>query len=247
MQAEALELKDKLSKLLIPKLDEQNFPSWSSRMRAYLRSKDYWKFISGKKATIANKKKADASNIIISHLGDIVFDAVVTLSNKNDPRLLWNAIVEPFASDLINNKARIWLKFMRYEYSGNLHTYLIDCQKMVKELFIVKLGIPDDIISISILAKLSKDYWNVVDNLIMNKPSLTPSRTLRKLQELVFMKETCSSSSKVTDSHPKPKDKGVSAFKADSKSKYKKPKNPCDPGKHNPLAYHPAWRCFKLS
>jgi hypothetical protein len=65
---------------------------------------------------------------------------------------------------------------MQYEYNGNLHTYLINCQKMVKELPIVKLGIPDNIILISILAKLSKDYWNVFDNLIMNKENLSPSR-----------------------------------------------------------------------
>jgi hypothetical protein len=224
-------------------------------MRAYLCSKDYWKYITSEYATISNKKKAEASNVIISHLGDIAFDAVVTLTNEEDPKLLWNSIVKCFASDSINNKARyIWLKFMRYEYNGNLYTYLIDCQKMVKELSIVKLiGIPDNIISISILAKLSKDYWNVVNNLIMNETILTPSRTLRKLQELVFMKETrvttAGSLSKNNDTQStKPKDKGVSAFKSESDSKKRpKPSNPCNPGKHNPLAFHPAWRCFKLS
>ena len=130
---------------------------------------------------------------------------------------------------------------MCYKYTGNLHDYLIDCQKMVKELFIVKLGIPDNIISISILAKLSKDYWNVVNNLIMKKENLSPSRILRKLQELVFMKETQSIPSK--NPEPKVKDKGVSAFKnnfSNSKTKRPKPANPCNPGKHNPLAYHPA-------
>jgi hypothetical protein len=112
--------------------------------------------------------------------------------------------------------------------------------------------IHDNIISISILAKLSKDYWNVVNNLIMNESNLTPSCTLQNLQELVFMKETqnftSGSSSKVPD-QSKTKDEGISAFKTGSKSKSKRPKpaNPCEPGKHNPLAYHPGWRCSKLS
>jgi hypothetical protein len=95
-----------------------------------------------------------------------------------------------------------------------------------------------------------KDYWNVVDNLIMNKSNLTPSCTLRKLQELMFTKETQQSGplSKLTDSHSKNKDKEVSSFKAHSEqSRYKKLKNPCNPGEHNPLAFHPAWQCVKLS
>ncbi|PLW24957.1 hypothetical protein PCANC_28424 [Puccinia coronata f. sp. avenae] len=74
------------------------------------------------------------------------------------------------------------------------------------------------------------------------------SRILRKLQQLVFMKETRSIPSK--NPEPKVKDKGVSAFKNDSsgsKTKRPKPANPCDRGKHNPLAYHPAWRCHKSS
>jgi hypothetical protein len=113
MQTEIMELEDKLSKLSIPKLDKHNFPSWSTRMRAYFCSKDFWKYISGKAPTISDKKKANACNLIISHLGDIAFDAVVTLTNKEDPKLLWDAVVKQFASDSINNKARIWLKFMR--------------------------------------------------------------------------------------------------------------------------------------
>ena len=160
-------------------------------MRAFLRSKDFWKYILGKIPTLSKKKKADASNVIISHLGNIAFDAVVTLNNKEDPKLLWEAIVKRFASNSINNKACIWLKFMQYKYNNNLPKYLKYCHKMIKEILIVQLGIPDNIISILILAKLFKDFWNVVDNIMMNKSIIFFSiQMLLKLQELVFMKET---------------------------------------------------------
>jgi hypothetical protein len=163
-------LDDKSTKLSIPKLDESNYPLWSSQMRAYLQSKDLWKYVLGDAATyIADKKKAEADNILISHLGDVAFDAIITLANEDKPQLIWSAIVKRFISESINNKARIWLKFMQYEYNGNLPKYLKDCHKMIKEISVVQLGIPDNIISVSILAKLSKDYWNVVDNIIMNE------------------------------------------------------------------------------
>jgi hypothetical protein len=81
---------------------------------------------------------------------------------------------------------------MRYiKFNGNLNSYLANCQKMIRECAIVQLGIPDNIISISILAKLSKDYWNVVGNIIVNEAIIFyPSCTLKKLWELVYMKET---------------------------------------------------------
>ena len=117
-------LEEKSTKLSIPKLEEHNYPSWSSRMRAYLRSNDLWKICSGETAVPSKKKKAEAANIIISHLGDTDFDAVVTIDNEDKPALLWEAIVDRYASESVNNKARIWLRFMRYKYNGNLKTYL---------------------------------------------------------------------------------------------------------------------------
>lgn len=192
------------------------------------------------------------ANIIISHLGEVAFDSVVTINNEDKPALLWAAIVDRFASESVNNKARVWLQLMRYEYNGNLKDYLGDCQKMINEFAVVQLGIPDDIISISILAKLSKDLWNVVDNIIMNESIVFyPSLTLKKLQELVFMKEARSieaaTTSKTSSSKSAVKEEGASAYKAESKNERPKPKHPCSDGKHNPLAYHPSWRCFKLS
>ncbi|OAV85527.1 hypothetical protein PTTG_30459, partial [Puccinia triticina 1-1 BBBD Race 1] len=156
-----VDVEDKSSRSLIGKLDDLNFPSWSIRMRTYLKSKDLWEICSGEVANPAKKKVKTTANILISHLSEIALEAVVTVENEEKPNEIWNAIVDRYASASINNKARIWLNFMRYEYGGDLKSYLVDCQKMIRDFAIVQLGIPDDIISISVLAKLSKDYWNV--------------------------------------------------------------------------------------
>ncbi|KAI7933821.1 hypothetical protein MJO29_016659 [Puccinia striiformis f. sp. tritici] len=194
--------------------------------------------------------EASQASIVILVKSPWKLEAVVTAENEDKPSEIWSAIVDRYASASINNKARIWLKFMRYEYGGDLKNYLVDCQKMIREFSIVHLGIPDDIISISVLAKLSKDYWNVVDNIIMNESIIFfPSRTLRKLQELVYMKETrTSTTTSKTEPNFKVKKDSAIAYKTEAeKPKRPKPAHPCSPGKHNPLAYHPAWRCYKLS
>ncbi|KNZ45644.1 uncharacterized protein VP01_7954g3 [Puccinia sorghi] len=41
--------------------------------------------------------------------------------------------------------------------------------RMLMEISLVKLGVLDNILSFSILAKLSEDLYNVVENIIMKK------------------------------------------------------------------------------
>jgi hypothetical protein len=85
----------------------------------------------------------------------------------------------------------VWLKFKRYEYSGNLKEFISDMHQMLTKIPLVKLGVPDNILSFSILSKLSEDLWNMVDNIIMNEVLIKSfNATLTKLQELVHLKES---------------------------------------------------------
>jgi hypothetical protein len=134
---------------------------------------------------------------------------------------------------------------MRYEYPGNLKEYIDVCQKMINEFSVVQLGIPDDIISILILAKLTREHWNIVNNIIMNESIVFfLSLTLKKLQELVYMKDiqnpTTSSSSKLDS-----KKTEATALKTEAKKKVVQ--FPCSPGYHHPKATHSEWKCWKLS
>ena len=139
---------------------------------------------------------------------------------------------------------------MQYEYPGNFKDYLDTCQKMMNKFSVVQLGIPDDIISISILAKLLRKYCNVVNNIILNKSIFFfPSCTLKKLQELVYMKDIRSNNYTATKEIKTtiPKEDSATASKANSSKKRPKNENPCLPGSHNPKSTHPEWKCFKLT
>ena len=163
------DIKVNTSKSNIRKLENTNYTSWSSRMRAYLRSKDLLQICTGETVTPTEKKRHKTSNILISHLGDSVFDLVITIENRDQPAAIWKAITDHYASSSINNKACFWLKSMRYEYPGNLKKYIDVCQKMINKFLVVQLGIPDNIIYILILAKLTCKHWNIVNNIIMNE------------------------------------------------------------------------------
>lgn len=244
----------------IPKLDDKNFAHWSMRIKAHLRHKGLLKHVTqpaaplaGAVAETAAKKQAEAVDILMNYMSDTAFEAVVTPDNEEDPHAIWLKIISRYASSSVNNKGRVWLKFMRYEYSGNLKTFITDINKMMNEIAIVNLGVPDDILSFSILAKLSEDLHNVVDNIIMNEIIVaSPDATLTKLQEIVHLEE-----SRKTKLLPTLTNKGnddqtdsAAALMHESKDKkkkvYRRNTNYCTAGKHNPDSAHNADNCWQL-
>ncbi|KNZ62507.1 uncharacterized protein VP01_12626g1 [Puccinia sorghi] len=105
----------------------------------------------------------------MNYMSETAFEAVVTLDNKGSPFEIWNSIIRCYASTSVNNKGRVWLKFMQYKFKGALKEFIMDMHKMLTEIAFVRLGVPDNILSFSILAKLSEDLYNVMDNIIMNE------------------------------------------------------------------------------
>ncbi|KNZ52963.1 uncharacterized protein VP01_3383g2 [Puccinia sorghi] len=121
--------------------------------------------LSGAAADAVAKKHHKTVDILMNFMTETVFDR--------------------FTSTSVNNKGCVWLKFMQYEYKGNLAEFIINMHKMLNKIAVCKLGVPDNILSFSILAKLSEDLYNVVDNIIMNEVICeSPAATLTKLQEI---------------------------------------------------------------
>lgn len=103
----------------IPKLDDKNFAHWSMRIKAHLRHKGLLKYVlqpaaplTGTVADTAAKKQAEAVDILMNYMSDIAFEAVVTPDNEEDPHAIWTKITSRYASSSVNNKGRVWLKFM---------------------------------------------------------------------------------------------------------------------------------------
>ncbi|KAI7944826.1 hypothetical protein MJO28_010521 [Puccinia striiformis f. sp. tritici] len=186
---------DAHTKTNIPPLTENNYLQWSMRMTAYLRHTSLLKYVieppidlSGAAATAVAAKHAEVVHILMSHISDPVFDMVVTPDIASSPFSIWENILARFASASVNNKGRVWLRFMRYEYKGMLGEFISDMRKMLNEIRMLNLGVPDNILSFSILAKLSEDLYNLVDNIIMNEVICeNPTAVLSKLQEMVYL------------------------------------------------------------
>lgn len=128
----------------IPKLDDSNYTQWSMQIKAHLRHKgllqhcltDSSHSLEGAALTAVKKKLNETVDILMNYLGNSAFNAIITPDNEGDPFLIWTRITKRYTSQSVNNKGRVWLKFMRYKYNGNLKQYISDCSKLINELLI---------------------------------------------------------------------------------------------------------------
>ncbi|POW21890.1 hypothetical protein PSHT_01837 [Puccinia striiformis] len=248
------------TKTNIPMLTENNYLSWSMRMTAYLRHLSLLKYatdppidLSGAAAAAVAIKHNEVVHILMDHLSDAVFEMVVTPDIASSPHQIWSNIIARFASISVNNKGRVWLRFMRYEYNGVLAEFITDMRKILNEVRMLQLGVPDNILSFSILAKLSEDLYNLVDNIIMNDVICeNPTAVLSKLQEMVHLEESWKNKP-TAKSTPKLSKEGAASALMHESTKSKKGKGRravktrCEPGTHNPAATsHDAAHCYQL-
>ncbi|KNZ44439.1 uncharacterized protein VP01_9168g1, partial [Puccinia sorghi] len=181
------------SKTNIPKLDKTNYLHGSMRMKAHLRHKGLIKYIMEVPAVLAeaaakavNRKHTETVDILMNYVSETVFEAIVTPDNEENPYKILNSIVFWYDLTSVNRKGWVW-----YEYRGVLKDFIANMHRMLTEIALVKLGVPDNILSFSILAKLSEDLYNMVDNIIINEIIVeSPNATLTKLQEIVHLEES---------------------------------------------------------
>ena len=107
------------SKANIPKLEKTNFLHFLMKMKAHLCHKGLLKYIlkvliplAGAAAEAVNKKHTETVNILMNFMSETAFEAIITPNNEENPYKIWSSITCRYASTPVNNKGRVWLKFM---------------------------------------------------------------------------------------------------------------------------------------
>ncbi|MBW0535982.1 hypothetical protein O181_075697, partial [Austropuccinia psidii MF-1] len=125
----------------VPILTGTNFSEWYGRITILLRSKDLLdvceKTLDPEASTaIKNKWKK------------------YTIKNSNS---LWIKINEQYASKRAINRGRVWMDWLKSTYSGNLQEYINNSRKVMLDLESVNIIVPAELLSFTILGKLSND------------------------------------------------------------------------------------------
>ncbi|KNZ62766.1 uncharacterized protein VP01_1225g12 [Puccinia sorghi] len=178
----------------------------------------------GVAAEAVNKKHAETVDILINYMSKMAFKAVITHDKEENPYEIWNTVILRFASTSVKNKGLFRLKFMWYKYKGSLKEFIANMHKML---------------TFSILAKLSEDLYNMVDNIIFINKVIVESPKSRKTKS--------TGTSKTSEKNSKDQTDSVAALIQELKKGKKKGKRGpyCAPGKHNLEATsHNAENCW---
>ncbi|MBW0568368.1 hypothetical protein O181_108083 [Austropuccinia psidii MF-1] len=127
----------------LPYLDGSNFVHWSLKMRIHLRSRDLLDVCEKKMPEDASTSQAnkwakasyEAIDIITTRVVEKVFCEVVNEETFADSYLLWNKIIEKYASKCAVNRGRIWMQWQRFFFDGDLQNYIDNCRKMTMDLY----------------------------------------------------------------------------------------------------------------
>ncbi|MBW0536235.1 hypothetical protein O181_075950 [Austropuccinia psidii MF-1] len=151
----------------LPFLDGSNFGHWSLKMKIHLRSRELLDVCKKRMPEDASTSQAnkwakasyEAIDIITTRVVEKVFCEVVNEETFADSYVLWNKIIEQYASN---------------------------AQKMTMELESVNIKVPNDLLSFSLLGKLGGDreLHQFVDSLTLNKELIErPDIILTRLQD----------------------------------------------------------------
>ncbi|MBW0491417.1 hypothetical protein O181_031132 [Austropuccinia psidii MF-1] len=133
---------------------------------------------------------AETCNLIAGTLDSAtsteIFDDDETMENAN---LLWSKLTKCFASSTFNNQARIWMRFCRITYNGNLQSFILEIRQCLNEVISVKLEVGTPTLAFTILTKLPDAYHNVVEKVTTNTETLGNPNAILNLIHDVALKE----------------------------------------------------------
>jgi hypothetical protein len=184
---------NKLSCQNIPMLDGQNYTVWSSRMKIFLRGKKvYFACVEEMDANAPvevkdNYLKAndEAISYIVARINERCYNEVIDKITVKSAAALWTKISHQYASKLVVNRGRVFMKWSALTYSGDLQKFINKMQAALLDIELVAIDIPPTIISYVILGKLMKaqELDQIVDKIAMAEESVeTPYLVLDALQ-----------------------------------------------------------------
>ncbi|MBW0543082.1 hypothetical protein O181_082797 [Austropuccinia psidii MF-1] len=178
---------------------------------------------------------AETCNLIAGTLDSAtfteIFDDNETMENAN---LLWSKLTKRFASSTFNNQARIWMRFCRITYNGNLRSFILEIRQCLNEVISVKVEVGTPTLAFNILTKLPEEYHNVVEKVTTNTETLgNPNAILNLLHDVALKEEALQNQNNHT-------------LALNREMFRSKTIHYCKDGRHNPLASHPAERCWQL-
>ncbi|MBW0504308.1 hypothetical protein O181_044023 [Austropuccinia psidii MF-1] len=135
-------------------------------------------------------------------------------------------------------QARIWSRFSKITYNGNLRSFISELRKSLNEIKTVRIEVGTKTLAFAILTKLPVAFNILIEKVTLNTETQgSPDAILNLLHDAALNEEALKSSFKTNME---------SRMALNRETFRSKTIHYCSNGRHNPLASHPPERCWQL-
>ncbi|MBW0470626.1 hypothetical protein O181_010341 [Austropuccinia psidii MF-1] len=106
---------------------------------------------------IANSLDSNTSSMI-----------VIGYADMENAYLLWKKLTNLFTSSTFNIQEKIWSRFSKISYNGNLQSFITELRKSLNEIKTVGIEVRTKTVSFSILTKVPHNFSSLNENVTLN-------------------------------------------------------------------------------
>ncbi|PLW40732.1 hypothetical protein PCASD_09337 [Puccinia coronata f. sp. avenae] len=192
--ASEISLKDQLS--VLPTLvGDENYPMWSRRITAFLKHRELFKTVTedpgAAPTSVVKKKLSEAANILLTKIGDKLYNRIITDANDNNGFLIWTRIKDLFSKRTGLCLSHCLTQWHRLRYDGNLTDYLDQVESCLAAFDSISYVQDGSAICGVITSALSEQCGSLTDPILTNDALMNdPVLLLTKLCDIAFNERT---------------------------------------------------------
>ncbi|MBW0471407.1 hypothetical protein O181_011122 [Austropuccinia psidii MF-1] len=116
--------------------------------------------------------------------------------------LLWNKLTNLFTSSTFNSQAKIWSRFPKISYNGNLQSFITELRESLNEIKTVGIEVRTKTVAFSIFTKVLDNFSSLNEKVTLNTKSQgNPDAILNLLHNEALKEEALEASNEAnTDS-----------------------------------------------
>jgi hypothetical protein len=192
--ASEISLKEQLS-VLPTLIGDENYLMWSRRITAFLKHRELFETVTedpGEAPSSAFKKHlSEAANILLTKIGDKLYNCIITNANDNNGFLIWTRIKELFGQRTGLCLSRCLTQWHCLRYNENLTEYLDQVEACLASFDFISYVQEGSAICGVITLALSEQRGSLTDPILTNEALMNdPVLLLTKLCDIAFNEQT---------------------------------------------------------
>lgn len=131
-----------------PLLTKDNYGIWKDKMMALLKFRGVLKTLESKTETLASQDNDKIQLLLISKVDSVTHNNVISATNINSAKEIWQSIKERFSLSQASNRAQIFNNFLHITFQGdNIMSFVTNVKTSIKKMINIGIELPNDILA----------------------------------------------------------------------------------------------------